>query len=88
MALSVPGLVMAVIHLDHGTTIHDEIAMLIADACECDRIVRVDLEADRLARWYPGLMRADIVARIIELASQADVIVEFGRAMRGHPYSA
>jgi hypothetical protein len=79
---------MAVIHLDRGTTIHDEIAMLIADACACDRIVRVDLEADRLARWYPGLTRADIVAQIIDLASRADVIVEFGRAMRGHPYSA
>jgi hypothetical protein len=79
---------MAVIHLDHATTIHDEIAMLIADACDTDRIVRVDLEADRLARWYPGLMRADIVVQIVEMASHANVIVEFGRAMRGHPYSA
>jgi hypothetical protein len=79
---------MTVISLDHPTAIQDEIAMLIADACECDRIVRVDLEADRLARWYPGLTRADIVARIVEVASQADIILEFGRAMQGHPYSA
>jgi hypothetical protein len=79
---------MAVIDLDHATTIHDEIAMLIADARDTDRIVRVDLEADRLARWYPDLMRADIVVQIVEMASHANVIVEFGRAMCGHPCSA
>ena len=45
---------MATIHLERPTAIQDEIAMLVADARETDRIVRVDLEADRLAGYYPG----------------------------------
>ena len=79
---------MAVIDVEHPGAIQDAIAMLIADAREGNQIVRVDYEADRLAGWYPGLTRAAIVVMIIEFASQADVIFEFGFSTGAHPYSA
>jgi hypothetical protein len=80
MTVCVRGLVMTVIDLKHPAAIQDEIAMVIAEAREGDRIVRVDLVADRLAGWYPGLTPAAIVVMIVEFASQADIILEFGTA--------
>jgi hypothetical protein len=80
MTLCVRGLVMTVIHLKHPAAIQDEIAMVIAEARDGDQIVRVDAVADRLAGWYPGLTPAAIAIMIVEFASQADIILEFGPA--------